>query len=45
MIVSILHNIAQVPELVEELRRNQCLEVRENLFCLPKLSFLFSIRS
>jgi len=27
MIVSILHNIAQVPELVEELRRNQCLEV------------------
>jgi hypothetical protein len=27
MIVSILHNIAQVPELVDELRRNQCLEV------------------
>jgi len=28
MIVSILHNIAQIPELVDELRRNQCLEVR-----------------
>jgi hypothetical protein len=27
MIVSILHNVAQVPELVEELRKNQCLEV------------------
>jgi hypothetical protein len=34
MIVSILHNIAQVPELVDELRRYQCLEV-----CVRKLKF------
>jgi hypothetical protein len=37
MIVSILHNIAQVPELVEELRRNQCLEV-----CIEKKSIKIS---
>lgn len=27
MIVSILHNIAQVPDLVDDLRKNHCLEV------------------
>jgi hypothetical protein len=40
MIVSILHNIAQVPDLVEELRRNQCLEV-----CIEKKHQNFKIFS
>ncbi|CAF1443169.1 unnamed protein product [Adineta steineri] len=31
MIVSILHNIAQVPELTSELRRHQCLEILNKL--------------
>ncbi|CAF1161959.1 unnamed protein product [Rotaria sp. Silwood1] len=26
MIISILHNIAQLPELIDDLRRNQCIE-------------------
>ena len=43
MIVSILHNIAQVPELTSELRRCQCVEVRlhdRNHACDVSSSFL-----
>jgi hypothetical protein len=41
MIVSILHNIAQIPELVDELRRNQCLEVRVKKLKLQNFKFFF----
>ena len=45
MIISILHNIAQVPELVEELRGNQCLEVCHNhLHSIAPISILFQYR-
>lgn len=41
MIISILHNIAQVPELVEDLRRNQCLEVcHKRIYISPPVSIL-----
>ena len=36
MIVSILYNIAQIPELINDLRQNQCIEVNAKKKKKPK---------